>query len=125
MPKKKDFAADPGGLIGDTIFKAIKPIYKEGERAKRAASRPPRRSYYSPEPKVYQNEIVFGVLPRAITNAGSNFSARDLYYAVRPLAYAHSEWESGKKLDYRYFSQTLLTQYQEQEGLIPGLWRDA
>ncbi len=126
MPKEKnDFAGDPGGLIGDAIFKAIKPIYKEGEKAKRAANRPPRRVYYAPEPKVSQKEMVFEVLPRAIANAGTNFSARDLYYAVRPLAYDHVEWESGKQLDYRYFSQGLLTEYQEREGLIAGLWRDA
>jgi hypothetical protein len=126
MPKKKeDFAGNPGGLIGDTIFKAIKPVYKEGEKAKRARSRPVRtRQYYAPEPKVYQNEIVFEILPQAIRNAGTNFSARDLYYAARPLAYAHDEWESGRELKYKYFSQTLLTEYQEREGLIPGLWRD-
>jgi hypothetical protein len=32
MPKKKDFTGDPGGLIGDTIFGAIKPLYKEAKR---------------------------------------------------------------------------------------------
>jgi GNAT superfamily N-acetyltransferase len=123
--KKKDFDGDPGGLIGGAIFSAIKPIYKEGEKAKRAANRPPRRTYYVPEPKVSQKEIVFEILPEAIVNAGTNFSARDLYYAVRPLAYAHYEWEVGKQLNYSYFSQGLLTEYQEQNGLIPGLWRDA
>ena len=125
MPKKKNFDGDPGGLIGGAIFSAIKPIYKEGEKAKRAANRPPRRTYYVPEPKVFQKEIVFEILPEAIVNAGTNFSARDLYYAVRPLAYAHYEWEVGKQLNYSYFSQGLLTEYQEQNGLIPGLWRDA
>jgi GNAT superfamily N-acetyltransferase len=123
--KKKDFDGDPGGLIGGAIFSAIKPIYKEGEKAKRAANRPLRRTYYVPEPKVSQKEIVFEILPEAIVNAGTNFSARDLYYAVRPLAYAHYEWEVGKQLNYSYFSQGLLTEYQEQNGLIPGLWRDA
>jgi GNAT superfamily N-acetyltransferase len=123
--KKKDFDGDPGGLIGGAIFSAIKPIYKEGEKAKRAANRPPRRTYYVPEPKVSQKEIVFEILPEAIVNAGTNFSARDLYYAVRPLAYAHYEWEVGKQLNYSYFSQGLLTEYQEQNDLIPGLWRDA
>jgi hypothetical protein len=124
MAKKKDFTGDPGGLIGDAMWKAVKPLYKEAKRQERAA-RPSRSYYYAPEPKVFINEIVFEVLPRAITNAGANFSARDLFYATRPLCYDHSEWEDGKTLDYKYFSQTLLTQYQEENGLIGGLWRDA
>jgi hypothetical protein len=122
--KKKDFSGDPGGLIGDAIFSAIKPLYKEGEKAKRASYRPRTTYYYAPEPKTSQKEIVFEVLPQAIRRAGANFSARDLYYATRPLCYDHSEWEDGKQLDYRYFSQTLLTEYQENNGFIGGLWRD-
>jgi len=35
MAKKKDFTGDPGGLIGDTIWSAIKPIYKDGEKQRR------------------------------------------------------------------------------------------
>jgi hypothetical protein len=125
MAKKKDFDGDPGGLIGDAIFSVIKPIYKEGEKAKRFRTRSTRTRYYdAPEPKVSQKEIVFSVLDRAITRAGRLFSARDLYYATRPLAYANPDWEDGKELKYPYFSQTLLTEYQEQYGTIPGLWRD-
>src|SRR5215210_4945359 len=104
MAKKKDFTGDPAGLIGDTMWKAVKPFYKEAKRQERAA-RPPRRTYYAPEPKVSQKEVVFSVLGKAIKNAGAHFSARDLYYATRPLAYAHADWEPGKELDYRYFSQ--------------------
>lgn len=122
--EKKDFTGDPGGLIGDAIWSATKPLYKEAKRQERAA-RPPRRTYYAPEPKVYIKDIVFEVLPRAITNAGANFSARDLYYATRALAYNHGEWESGKELNYGYFAQGLLTEYQDKSGLIGGLWRDA
>ncbi len=121
---KKNFDGDPGGLIGDAIFGVIKPIYKEGEKAKRTRRAPRRTYYYAPEPKVSQKEIVFSVLGRAIRNAGAFFSARDLYYATRPLAYAHRDWEEGKRLEYKYFSQTLLTEYQERHGPISGLWRD-
>jgi hypothetical protein len=125
MAKKKDFTGDPGGLIGDAIFSAIKPLYKEGEKQRRQKTpRPSRRTYYEPIPKTSQKDIVFSVLRRAIRNAGSHFSARDLYYATRPLAYAHSEWESGKELGYTYFSQQLLTEWQEWNGPIEGLWRD-
>src|SRR5215207_1119496 len=121
--RKKDFSGDPGGLIGDAIFSAIKPLYKEAKRQERAA-RASRRTYYASEPKVSQKDIVFSVLPQAIRNAGANFSARDLYYATRPLAYDHADWEVGKRLEYSYFSQTLLTEYQELRGPIAGLWRD-
>jgi Topoisomerase 6 subunit A/Spo11, Toprim domain len=120
---KKDFSGDPGGLIGDAIWSAVKPLYKEAKKQERTA-RTHRRTYYTPEPKVSQKEIVFSIMPRAIHNAGANFSARDLYYAARPLVYAHGEWENGKRLEYGYFSQTLLTEYQEQHGAIAGLWRD-
>jgi hypothetical protein len=123
MPKKKDFNGDPGGLIGDAIWSATKPLYREAKRRERA-HRPPRRTYYAPEPKVSQKQIVFSVLRRAIANAGTNFSRRDLYYAARPLVYAHAEWEDGKRIEYNYFSQTLLTEYQEQRGAIVGLWTD-
>jgi hypothetical protein len=93
---KKDFSGDPGGLIGDAIFGAIKPIYKEGEKQRRGRrARPARKTYYAPEPKVSQKEIVFSVLRRAIRNAGTHFSARDLYYATRPLAY---DWPLDHKL---------------------------
>src|SRR5215212_5118992 len=126
MAQKKQFSGDPGALIGDAIFRAIKPIYREGEKQRRMTRRralPP--SYYEPEPKVSQKEVVFEVLLQAIRNAGTNFSRRDLYYATRPLAYAHDDWESGKTLSYGYFSQTLLTEYQEMYGPIAGLWSDA
>ena len=123
--KKKDFTGDPGGLIGDAIFGAIKPLYKEGEKQRKQRVRVPRTSYYyAPEPKVSQKDIVFEILPRAIANAGTNFSRRDLYYAARPLCYDHSEWETGKTLEYSYFSQQLLTEYQEENGLIAGMWTD-
>lgn len=120
--RKKDFSGDPGGLIGHEIF-AIKPLYKEGRRHVRAAHAL-RRTYYATEPKVSQNDVVFSVLPQAIRNAGAHFSARDLYYATRPLAYDHADWEVGNRLEYPYFSQTLLTEYQELRGPIAGLWRD-
>jgi hypothetical protein len=123
--KKKDFTGDPSGLIGDAIWSAVKPLYKEAKRRERAARTPTRMTYYKPIPKVYQKDIVFEVLPEAIQRAGANFSARDLYYATRPLAYAHTEWEGGKTLAYGYFSQPLLTEYQESRGPIAGLWRDA
>jgi hypothetical protein len=123
MPTKKDYTGDPGGLIGAAIWSATKPLYKEAKRQERAA-RAPRKTYYAPIQKTYIKDIVFEVLPQAIRNAGTNFNARDLYYATRTLAYNHVEWEDGKTLDYTYFAQGLLTEYQEDHGRIAGLWRD-
>jgi hypothetical protein len=122
---KENFDGDPGALIGDAIFSVIKPLYKEGEKQKRQRNRPARRTYYAPIPKTSQKDIVFEVLPQAITHAGTTFNARDLYYATRALAYNHCEWEGDKTLNYTYFSQQLLTEFQEMYGSIAGLWRDA
>jgi hypothetical protein len=121
---KKSKSSNPADIIGSAIFSAIKPLYKEGERLRRGNIRSRRRYYEPAPPKWTQKEIVFGILPRAIENAGDLFSARDLYYAARPLCYAYHGWPAGKQLEYGYFSQTLLTDYQEIWGPIAGLWRD-
>lgn len=115
---------DPASVIGSAMFGAIKPIYKEGERMRRQNSRARREDFYTPAPRWSQKEIVFEVLPRAMRDAGRLVSARDLFYATRPLAYTHRGWPRGKTLGYDYFSQTLLTEYQEHHGPIEGLWRD-
>ena len=122
--RRKDFTGDPGGLIGDTIFSVIKPIHKEGEKQRRARTYRPRKTYYAPIPRTSQKHIVFAKLPQAIERAGSQFNTRDLYYATRPLVYGHYDWEDGKALNYTYFANQLLTEYQEQRGPISGLWRD-
>ena len=119
MAKDKDV----GDVIGGAIFKAIKPIYEEGERRRRGTARP-RQSYYEPVPWTSMKNVVFRVMRQAITNAGHGPSVRDLYYAVRPLAYAHYDWPPGKVLEYRYFANTLVVEYERMRGSIPGLWRD-
>jgi hypothetical protein len=114
----------PGEEIGAALFKLAKPVYKEAKRMERERNRYARpSSYYERPPRWSQKEMVFSVLPQAMRNAGSSFSARDLYYAVRPLYQHHIGYE-WKELKYSYFSQTLLTQYQEEHGEISGLWRD-
>jgi len=123
-PDKKN--KDVGDVIGDTVFKAVKPLYKEGERQRRAPTRrrPQKRNFYKPEPKWSQKRVVFAVMPQAIRNAGYGPSVRDLYYAVRPLAYAHPQWPEEKRLEYGYFADTLSVQYERERGRIKGLWRD-
>jgi hypothetical protein len=40
--KKKDFKGDPGGLIGDAMWSAVKPLYKEAKKLERDAARAAR-----------------------------------------------------------------------------------
>jgi len=62
-------------------------------------------------------DAVFAVLPEALEKAtgGGKYpvSARSLYYQVRVLIQRYT----GKELDYNYFSQQLLLEYQELFGL--------
>jgi len=124
--KKKDFTGDPGRLIGDAIWSVIKPLYKEAKKLERGQARAAKESFYEEKrEKVSQKDIVLEVLPRAITRAGQNFSQRDLYYAIRTLAYAHDDWEEDRKLDYGYYGQLINVYEREVLGRrITGLYRD-
>ena len=108
----------------EEITKALKAttkeLYKEDKRRRRSS---PVRYYYA-EPRITQKEVVFDVLEEALAKAtgGGQYdvSARTLYYQVRPLIQS-----SGiDSLDYNYFSQTLLTEYQETHGPLSGLYYD-
>lgn len=70
-------------------------------------------------------KIVFAVLPEAIRRASGDgkypFSARGLYYQVRPLIQAYTK----KELSYDYFTPPLLTEYQQIHGTIPELYYEA
>lgn len=61
-------------------------------------------------------------MPEAINRASGNgkypFSARGLYYQVRPLIQRYTD----RELSYEYFTPPLLTEYQELYGPIPGLY---
>ncbi len=114
----------PAEAIGGAIFGAAKPLHKEGEQRRRDSNRRSRESYFTRPVHIHQKDIVFSVLPRAMRSAGSYFSARDLFYGTRALCYTHPHWPAGQELKYNYFSQTLLTEYQEANGPIEGLWRD-
>ncbi|MTI53773.1 hypothetical protein [Geosporobacter ferrireducens] len=70
-------------------------------------------------------KIVFAVMPEAIIRASGGgkypFSARGLYYQVRPLIQVYT----NKELSYEYFTPPLLTEYQELFGAIEGLYYEA
>lgn len=98
--------------------------YKKAlERAsKQRENHEPRRR---PE-KISLRDAVFEVLPEAVEIVSSSgkypFSARNLYYQVRPLL----QQLDGEidELKYEYFTPPLLTEYQEQYGKLDGLYYD-
>ena len=63
-------------------------------------------------------EAVFEVLPDAKTAAGDVVAARTLFYKVRPLIQQFTDAE----LDYAYFSQTLLPEYERTIAPLHGLY---
>ena len=93
---------------------------KDAERAARERVRLARGITRDPD----MREAAFAVLPEAVRRASGGgtypFSARSLYYQVRPLLQAHT----SRDLDYGYFTPPLLTEYQEQYGPIAGLYYD-
>jgi hypothetical protein len=75
----------PGEEIGAALFKLAKPVYKEAKRMEHERNRYTRPSSYYERPSRWsQKEMVFSVLPQAMRNAGSSFSARDLYSPITP-----------------------------------------
>jgi hypothetical protein len=115
--------------IAKALWLVAKDLYTEEERRRKDAARE-ARAYEKLEKVVRRRrrwtlkDAVFEVLPEALDHATGDgrypASARDLYYAVRPLVRDYTD----KDLDYSYFSQTLLTEYRETRGPIRGLYYD-
>jgi DNA topoisomerase VI subunit B len=107
------------------LWKVLQVAYKEGERRRKRRARAERE-----EKKLERTEAitikdaVFAVLMEAWNNATDNetypVSARMLYYPVRKLIQQHT----SKDLDFSYFSQTLLIEWQEEHGPLKGLYFD-
>jgi len=114
--------------VSEAMWAATKTLHKEEEKRRRDAARQEKaarnrqRSTEGREPSL--KEAVFAVLEEAVekaTGGGSlPTSARNLYYQVRPLIQLYT----SKELEYPYFSQDLLTQYQDVHGPIEGLYYD-
>lgn len=110
------------------LWSACKAIYAEEKRRERDAARAERAARES-EKALRRREwtlrdAVFEVLPEALERAtgGGRYpvSARTLYYQVRPLLQRYTT----KELDYNYFSQHLLVEYQQLWGPIEQLYYD-
>lgn len=114
--------------VAKVLWSVCKTIYQEAKRRERDAARAARQA--REREKAFRRQewtikdAVFAVLPEAVEKAtgGGHYpvSARTLYYQVRPLIQAYTD----KDLDYNYFSQQLLLEYQEQFGLIEELYYD-
>jgi hypothetical protein len=119
---------DVGGEIGRAMFGPIKPFYKEGRRRVRgrtARERAPKRHAGAPE--VSFKEAIYASMEQAVSDASSGgeypFSARDLFYAVRPLYVGHTEKRLDPEKGYDTF-KGILDAYQDEHGKIAGLYYD-
>jgi DNA topoisomerase VI subunit B len=111
--------------IGDVLWQAAKPLYREGEQRKRDAARAERSALQRHRTAtVDMKEAVFLVLSKGWELASGNgefpVNVRNVFYRVRDLIQAYTP----KELDYTYFSQTLIVEYQRCHGPLPNLYAD-
>jgi len=110
--------ADEFSSVFKSAGKELHKQKKQRERDSRAAAR------YRPtqSERITLKDAVFHVLPAAMAAASGDgaypVSARTLFYQVRPLIQEFTAAE----LKYHYFSQTLLTQYQDERRSLTGLY---
>jgi hypothetical protein len=115
-------AADPIGSATKTLRREHEQRQKDARKANRAAQR--ARDAAEREERLNRwtiKEAVFEVLPEAKHRAGDTVAVRTLYYKVRPLIQDYTDDE----LDYAYFSQTLLPEYQRTVAELPGVYYEA
>ena len=114
--------------ISKVLWSVCKTLYAEEERRRKDAAKQERqddaRRNASRSDEVTLKDAVFGVLAQGVKRAtgGGAYptNARNLYYAVRALIQNYTR----KELEYTYFSQVLLVEYQRHYGPIVGLYYD-
>ena len=114
---------------GVALDKATKTLRQEAQRRRKDASRAERAEQRARDEAARRQrqeqwtlkEAVFEVMPEAKEAAGHTVAVRTLYYKVRPLVQEYTD----KELDYDYFSQTLLPEYQREHGPLQGLYYEA
>jgi hypothetical protein len=114
--------------IARVVWGACKTLYKDGERRRKDAARAARvqQAWETQSSATCTlKEAVFAVLQASVDHVtggkvGDPLQVRSLYYVVRKRIQAFT----SKDLDFNYFSQDLLVQYQEAHGAIPGLEYD-
>jgi DNA topoisomerase VI subunit B len=115
-----------GGAASKALDGTSKILRREAEQRRkdaRKAARAEQRARDEASKAERENrwtfkEAVFEVLPEAKATAGEVVAARTLYYKVRPLIQEFTD----KELNYDYFSQTLLPEYERTVAPLPGLY---
>jgi DNA topoisomerase VI subunit B len=114
--------------IADTMWRATAELYQEGRRRERDAARQERqdieRSRESRGDEITLKDAVHTVLPAAFAFATGDgalpVGSRSLWYVVRKRVQEHTD----RDLNYDYFSQALLPEYQSEYGELDGLYYD-
>jgi len=114
------------GEVARAMFGPIKPLYKKGRRRVRTSSmreRTPKKA----GTEVSFKDAIYASMEQAVLDASSGgeypFSARDLFYAVRPLYVDHTSKRLDPENGYNTF-KGILDAYQEEHGKIEGLYYD-
>lgn len=111
--------------IADALWRTTKELYREGKQRRRDANKAERRSEAREKPQdMTLKDAVFAVIPQAekeTTHDGQFFVfKRNFFYHVRDLIQSLTP----KELDYDYFAQNLLVQFQKAFGKIKKLLSD-
>jgi len=108
----------------EAMLRSTKDLFKAHKRTERAVAAELRRSWQPVKDQEALLPIVAEVMDEAVAAASDNgklpYSARTLYYQVRPRIQRYTD----KPLTMGYFSQTLLVQYQREHDKLPGLYRE-
>jgi hypothetical protein len=117
-------------LLAEALWKTTKTLYEEEEKRRQNAAKAARqadareRAATREHPEMTRKEAVFEVLPEAWRHATGDgqypTSSRFLFYPVRKFI----QELTLKPLNYDYFSQDLIVEYQRQGGKLPGLYYD-
>jgi hypothetical protein len=117
-------------LLAQALWKTTRTLYEEEEKRQQNAAKAARqaeareRAAARQMPATSVKEAVFAVLQEAWRHATGDgqyrVSSRFLFYPVRKLI----QELTVKALDYDYFSQDLIVEYQRQGGQLPGLYYD-
>jgi hypothetical protein len=87
----------------------------------------PKRAAGARSPEVSFKEAIYASMAQSVVDASSGgeypFSARDLFYAVRPLYVEHTAKRLDPEKGYDTF-KGILDAYQEEHGKIDGLYYD-
>jgi hypothetical protein len=123
-------AARPRNIAND-ILDAVETATSKWTRQKKSEERHPgmiryRMSRMTKEPRTSQKEAAWQIMEEAYLKASANDTlpalAWQIYYQARPKI---MELTDDKELQYGYFSQTLLPDYIEEEGVSWNVVYDA